>query len=84
MIDLDLNGLDGLGTVGLLRRGSHCKRWGRSKSGRKVCRDFVNRGGPWRSPKGKKCTSKWTGKKVNCTRQARARKAAKSRRRHGR
>lgn len=68
--------------IGELRRGSHClkKRKRTTSRGRKgSCMDFANKGGPRKSNKA--CTSKYTHKKVNCTRQARARKAARTRRR---
>jgi hypothetical protein len=66
--------------IGELRPGSRClkKRKRTTSRGRKgSCMDFANKGGPRKS--NKRCISKSTGKKVNCTRQARARRAAKRR-----
>lgn len=65
--------------IGELKRGSYCRKKYKSGPRKGRCKDMVNRGGPRKSNKA--CTSKYTGKKVNCTRQARARKAARARRR---
>lgn len=67
--------------IGELKKGSRCIKKGRCRRNGKLvkcCRDFANRLGPRKT--NKQCWSKSSPKRrVNCTRQRRAMRAAKRR-----